>query len=160
MAQTSKKQSESEEKLARVAHEIMIAAGHCALITIDSTGRPNARVMDPFPPEKGSVVWLATNPKTRKVKDIKRDPRVTLFYFDKAGMGYVTLIGQAELVQDAKEKERRWKEEWRTFYPNRSKDYLLIRVIPEKMEVVSVKHNIVGDSQTWTTPTLNFNSQK
>jgi len=150
----------SKDSLIVAAREIMKAAGYCALITVDSSGQPQARVMDAFLPEDDMVVWLATNPKSRKVKQLRRDSRVTLFYFDQDGLGYVSLIGQAKLINDAEEKARRWKEEWEPFYPNRETDYLLISVIPEKLEIVSVKHNIVGDNETWATPTVFFNDSK
>ena len=55
--------------------EIMSAAGTCTLITLDQEGRPRARVMDAFLPEDDFTVWFGTNPKSRKVAQIKNDPR-------------------------------------------------------------------------------------
>ena len=52
----------------------MISAKTCALITLDSEGRPRVRVMDPFIPENDFTVWFGTNPKTRKVEQIKNNP--------------------------------------------------------------------------------------
>ncbi|MFQ5651726.1 MAG: pyridoxamine 5'-phosphate oxidase family protein [bacterium] len=148
-----------KDNLLAAAREIMTAARYCALITVDASGHPQARVMDPFLPEDDMVVWLATNPKSRKVEQLRRDSRVTLFYFDQGGLGYVSLIGHAQLVNDPEEKASRWKEEWQQFYPNRETDYLLISITPEKLEIVSAKHNIVGDSKTWAAPTLLFDDQ-
>jgi len=65
----------SKDSLIVAAREIMKAAGYCALITVDSSGQPQARVMDAFLPEDDMVVWLATNPKSRKVKQLRRDSR-------------------------------------------------------------------------------------
>ena len=53
--------------------------------------------------------------------------------------------GIARLVNDPKEKAKRWKERMEAFYPDRAKDYLLIEVTPEKLEVVNVKKGILGD---------------
>jgi general stress protein 26 len=148
----------SEEQLIVTAREIMATARYCALITLDSSGRPQARTLDPFPPDENMVVWLGTNPRTRKVAEIRRDPRVTLYYFDPEGQAYVTISGIARLVNDPKEKAKRWKDEWKDFYPDRAKDYLLIVVKPEKLEVVNVTKGIVGDPKTWKPPTVNFTS--
>src|SRR5258706_15685338 len=64
------------QTLISTAQEIMKAARYCALITLDSNGRVHARTMDPSPPEENMVVWLATNPKSRKVAEIRRHNHV------------------------------------------------------------------------------------
>ncbi len=143
-------------RLKDVAKEIMLASGTCALITQDHKGRSRVRTMDPFPPENDFTVWFGTNSKSRKVDQIKKNPRVTLYYFDNRSMGYVTLHGSAQIVNDPEEKEKRWKEEWEAFYPNKAEDYLLIKVSPEWMEIISVSHGIVGDQKTWKPPIILF----
>ncbi|MCK4561948.1 MAG: hypothetical protein KAT78_03510, partial [Flavobacteriaceae bacterium] len=50
-----------DNDLINVAKEIMIEAGTCALITLDETGVPRVRAMDPFIPEKNLTVWFGTN---------------------------------------------------------------------------------------------------
>jgi general stress protein 26 len=150
----------SREQLLVAAREIMSAARYCALITLDSSGRPQARTLDPFSPDENMVVWLGTNPRSRKVVAIRRNPRVTLYYFDREAQAYVTITGLARLVNDPKEKAKSWKDEWKDFYPDRAKDYLLIAVTPEKLEVVSVKKGIVGDPYTWQPPSVSFRKHK
>jgi len=140
----------SEDSLTSVALEIIESAKYVALITLDADGHPQARVMDPFAPEENMTVWMATNPQSRKVEQIKADDRVTLYYFDNAGLGTVSLMGTARLVNDPTEQAKRWKSGWEAFYPDRDSSYLLIQVRPEFMEVVSVKHGLRGDPVTWT----------
>lgn len=103
----------SREALLAAARAIMDAARYCAVITTDKAGRPQARTVDPFPPDTDMVVWFATNPKSRKVAELRRDPRVTLHYFDSRSpqLGYVTLLGRARLVDDPAEKQKRWNHE-------------------------------------------------
>jgi len=148
------------EKIIAAAKELMIATRYCALITVDASGRAHTRAMDPFPPEQNLVIWLATNPRSRKVAEIRRDSRVTRYYFDSTAQGYVTIYGRARLVNDPKAKSRHWKEEWKAFYPDREKDYLLIAVTPEKLEVVIEKKGIVGNSAAWTPPSVTFPREK
>lgn len=146
-------------KLVDAAREIMAASRTCALITLDHEGRSRVRVMDPFLPESDFTVWFGTNPKSRKVVQIKKDPRVTLYYFDSNSSGYVMIHGIAQLVDDPKEKEKRWKDVWKQFYPDKPEGYLLIKVSPEWMEVISYSHGIVGNPTTWEPPIVLFDSK-
>ena len=52
----------------------------------------------------------------------------------------------------------RWKEQWDAYYPNKKDDYLLIKVSPDWLEVVSYKHEILGDKKTWAPPRVLFNN--
>ena len=140
----------------QVAKEIMVNAKNCALITVDSLGVAHARAMDPFLPEDNFTVWLATNPKSVKVRQIEKNPKVTLYYFDAKNVGYVTLQGIASIVNTIEAKEKFWKSEWQNFYKNRTTDYILIKFLPKKATVISEKYNLLGDSLTWRTPQINF----
>ncbi len=146
----------TRDELIAVAREIMLAARYCALVTLDSRGRPQVRTMDPFPAGEDLVVWLGTNRKSAKVAEIRINSRVALYYFDSATQGYVTISGIARLVDSRQEKAKRWKDEWKAFYPDREKSYLLIAVTPEKLEVVNEKKGITGDPIMWTPPAVTF----
>lgn len=137
-----------------VAREIMLAARYCTLVTVGEAGRPQARTMDPFAPEADLTVWLATNPKSRKVAQIQRDPRVALHYLDLKSEDTVTLYGQARLVADASEKRNRWKDEWKEFYADRDTGYGLIAVTPERVEILSPARGFPNDPMTWEPFTL------
>jgi general stress protein 26 len=106
------------------------------------------------------IVWLGTNARSRKVAELRHNPRVTLYYFDRDSQSYVTIYGTARLVNDPQEKAKRWNDEWKSFYPDRAKDYLLIAVTPEKLEVVSDSRGIVGDAKTWRPPSIRFPRKK
>ena len=143
-------------ELMNAAREIMTAANTCALITLDEEGRPRVRVMDPFLPENDFTVWFGTNPKSRKVNQIKKNSDVTLYYLDSDASGYVMIHGTAQLVDDPKQKEKYWKVGWKAFYPNKNEGYLLIKVSPEWMEVLSISRGITGDPTTWKPPVVLF----
>lgn len=144
--------------LLSVAREYIQSVRYCALITVDSTGKPHARTMEPFQPDENMVVWFGTNRNSRKVQEIRNNPRVTLYYSDDRGEGYVSIIGTASLVDDPKKKAVRWKEEWDEFYRDQKESYLLIKVIPEKLEILNYKHSILGDTETWGTLSVEFNT--
>ena len=146
----NKKASESTDtNIKAVAKEIMTNANTCALITVDTNHRPRVRMMGTLKPEPDFTVWFGTNPKSRKIEQIKQNPEVTLYYQEEGNSGYVMLQGTAQIINDNKEKDIHWKNEWKPFYPNYPDDYLLIRVTPNWLEVVSYKHNILGDQETW-----------
>jgi general stress protein 26 len=135
------------------ARRLMIAARYCALITVGEDGQPQARTIDPSPPDGRMVVSFATNPSTRKVREIERDPRVTLYYFDERSPGYVTVIGTARRVADS-EKEKRWLEKWTPFYPGGAGAAVVYDVTPLRIEIVDVAARIMGDAQTWLPPSV------
>lgn len=140
---------QSEIKLKKAASEIIESSGTCALISLDKDGQPRSRAMDPFPPDDDFTIWFGTNAKSRKVEQIKNDARVTLYYLDSDGTGYVSIYGEAQLVNDKKLKEKYWKKEWEAFYPDKESDYLLIKFTPVWMEIICESRGINGDYETW-----------
>lgn len=112
--------------------------------------------MDPFAPGDDMVIWLGTHRRSRKVDQIRNDPRVAIHYLAPGGSGYVSISGTARLVDDPSEKARHWKQEWEQFYPDAEADYLLIAVTPETLEVVDYDTGIVGDPDTWEVPSVQF----
>src|SRR5262245_16849343 len=101
----------SRTAIIEAATDIMRLARYCTLVTIGSDGRPQARIVDPFPPEADLTIWIATNPLTRKIEDIRRDPRVTLLYFNQSQSEYVTVLGTARIETDGSVKASHWKPE-------------------------------------------------
>ena len=142
----------------KAATGIMQRARYCTLVTLGEGGHPQARIMDAFPPEGEMVVWMATNASSRKVDQIRKDPRVTLSYFDSTTMSYVTLLGRAALVADPAEKAKRWKDSWTKLYrdANRGDDYLLIKVTPTRLEVSAEGEGIKHDPKTWRATVVDF----
>ena len=61
-----------KDTLIKAAREIMLSTHFCALATIDSTGLPQVRTMNPFPLKDDMVIWFATGRKSRKVKDMRK----------------------------------------------------------------------------------------
>ena len=155
----SAQQPPGDETLIEAAREIMESSHWAALVTLSESGAPRARTMDPFPPDSQFVIWMGTNRLSRKVEEIKKDPRVLVYYQDPRGAGYVTITGSARLVNDPVEKERRWKSEWEAFYPDREETYLLIAVTPQRLEVVNYRAGVAGDSATWGVPAVEFDRQ-
>lgn len=141
--------TEGEIALIETANEIIESSYYCTLVTIDKEGQPKVRVMEPFKPDDSYEIWLATNPKSRKVQEIKINSKSTVNYFDKTELSYVSLMGNAFIVNDETIKSQKWKEGWEQHYKNKKEDYLLIRFVPESLELVSYTKGYTGDKITW-----------
>jgi general stress protein 26 len=146
----------NRDTIITAARKMMETARYCALITLDETGHPTARTMDPFLPEDNMVVWLGTNINSKKVQEIKNDSRVTLYYQSPNEVGYVLIKGHAFLVDDTLMKQKFWKNEWSRFYSKEKSNYTLIKIIPDKLEIIDYQHGISGDIKTWTAPYVKF----
>ncbi len=132
----------------------MGAQTYCALVTVDETGRPQVRTMNPFPPEDDMTVWFATNTRSRKVREMRRDPRVTLYYADhQNAIGYVALAGRAVLVDDRQEILKRKRAYWDQAFPG-LRNLVLVKVVPERLDVLNYKAGLKVDPQTWRTPSI------
>jgi general stress protein 26 len=142
----------NRDSVISAAREIIGHVKYCALISIDSTGDASARTMNPFPPEDDMSVWMATDSRTRKYDEIKKNPNVTLYYANHASAeGYVTIKGKALLVDDMAEKMKRKRDYWEQAFPD-FKYLILIKVVPERLEVVNYKHKMYGASVGWSAP--------
>ena len=146
--------ADERARLIAAAREIMGAQTYCALVTIDETGRPQVRTMNPFPPEEDMTVWFATNTRSRKVREMRRDPRVALYYSNHANaIGYVQLTGHAVLVADAQEILKRKRAYWDQAFPG-LQNLVLIKVVPERLDVLDYKAGVQADPETWRTPSI------
>ena len=133
------------------ARDVMTHARYATLATNGPGTQPQARIVDPMPPDKDMVVWIGTNVRTRKLAEIRLNNHVTLLYFDAKRLEYVTLLGVGDVVTDKIEKAKHWKAEWAPFYKKgaASDDFALIRVRANRLEVVSPSHKLMNDSTNW-----------
>jgi general stress protein 26 len=158
LAQTGAGAPPDRAAVIKIATGVMQRARYCTLVTIGEDGHPQARIMDAFPPEGEMAVWMATNAFSRKVSEIRRDPRVPLSYFDAKTTSYVVLLGRASLVSDPAERAKRWKDAWAKLYKdgNRGDDYLLMKVTPIRLEVSAEGEGVKHDPTTWRATVIDF----
>ena len=142
----------------KAALEISSKARYAAFITIGPDGQPQARIVDALGPDADFTVWVATNPATRKVADLARDPRATLQFFEGSFPGYVTFVGTAAVVTDPEVRAVHFKEEWGPFFKDkfRGADFALLKFVPKRLEIVSQAHGLVNDPKNWRPVSLEF----
>ena len=141
--------SQQEKEILTASRKIIKDCYFGTLINIDQNKKPRARAMEPFDPEDDFTIWMATNPKSRKVAQIKNNSQVTMHYFDKNNLGYVSLMGNAFIVNDNVIKSQKWKDGWEQFYQNQEEAYLLIKFVPETLELISIPTGFTGNENTW-----------
>ena len=145
-----------EQKVLNSAKGIISRAYFGTLITENEQGESKARLMEPFAPEEHFVIYLATNPKSRKAQEIKHNPQATLHYVDEPRTGYVSLYGKIFIVKDDSVKKTHWKNGWEKFYPNKSDGYLLLKFVPDYLEVISIRDSLTGDATNWHPSRVDF----
>jgi len=138
------------------AREIMNETTYCALVTVDATGQPQIRTMNPFPANDEFITWFATSRTSRKVKEIKNNPKVCVYYADHVtAKGYVNITGTAEVIDD-KELLLKMKREYWNGIPNWQDIFVLIRIEPESLEVINYKHGLTNAPDTFKAPSIVF----
>lgn len=138
------------------AREIIRETTYCALVTIDSTGQPQIRTMNPFPADDQLITWFATSRTSRKVREIKQNPKVCVYWANHvSAKGYVNITGTAEIIDD-KELLLKMKRDYWEGIPNWQNKFVLIKIVPKTLEVINYKHGLNNDPNTFKAPWINF----
>jgi general stress protein 26 len=135
---------QTPEAMLKAAREVMTAAEYCFLVTVDDSGQPQARLMQQFPPTPDFTIWMGTNPRSRKVAQIRARPRTAVACSDTKGPAYLTLTGRARIVDDPAERLKHWRADWDIHYPGGpgGPNFVLIEFVPERLELISAAHQI------------------
>lgn len=140
----------------KAALNIINQSQFCALITIDEEGIPESRMMQTLPVEEDFVIFLGTNPNTQKINQIKNNPNVSVYYTESNSTGYVNIQGKAEIINSKLLKDKYWKDGWESFYPDKEKDYILIKINPIKLQLVSYASGFVSKHSDWRAVEVDF----
>ncbi len=144
------------DSIVSAARDIINNSHYCALVTLDSSGQPQARTMSPFPLNDKLEFWFATNRKSRKVGEIRNDSRISVYYADHTNaVGYVSITGKALIIDD-KELLKKKKREYWDGIPGWQDIFVLIKIDPETMDVVHYGKGISGNSDTGRSPSITF----
>ncbi|MDX1541227.1 MAG: pyridoxamine 5'-phosphate oxidase family protein [Geminicoccaceae bacterium] len=115
--------------------------GFAMLATHAPGGAMHARPMVAKRGSSEGELWFFTYADSRKVREIRSEPRILLTYAEPKGQDYVSLNGTAEVVQDAGKVKELWREPLRTWFPKG----------PEDPEIALLKVEIV-DAEYWDSP--------
>jgi general stress protein 26 len=146
----------NRDTITLAAHEIINETTYCGLATIDSLGQPQIRTMNPFPVKDDFVIWFATSRTSRKVREIKENPKVCVYFANHiTAKGYVNINGSATVI-DNKELLVQMKREYWNGIPGWQDKFVLIKIIPKSIEVINYKHGLNNDPNTFKAPSITF----
>ncbi len=137
----------SIEYILEAVRDTIEQAGLCFLITITEKKEAGARLMQPFPLEDDFSVYLGAGANSDKVDEIQRHQLVTLAYQNQQENGYVSLMGSATIIKDTSLRRKYWREDFSEYWPGGpdGQEYILIHVVPYKIEVMNFERNITPE---------------
>lgn len=144
------------DSIISAARDIIQSTPYCALVTLDATGQPQVRTMNPFPLGDKIEIWFATSRTSRKVVEMRNDPRVTVYYADhNNATGYVSINGKATIIDD-KELLIKMKRGYWENIPNWQDIFVLIKITPTTIDVINYKKGVNGEPGTDRSPSVTF----
>ncbi len=147
----------NRDTLIVAAREIISETTYCGLATVDSTGQPHIRTMNPFPLKDDFIIWFATSRNSRKVREIRNDPGVCVYFADhKVAKGYVTITGKAMVIDDRDLLISMKRAYWEGI-PGWENIFVLIKIIPETIEVINYRHGLNNDPVSFRAPSIIMN---
>ena len=90
------------------ARSMLRKTKYCFLISNSERNWPSARMVQPIIDFDTLVVWIGTNPTLRKIKEIEKDPNVTLAFGDDKEDANLIIYGKASIVRDLHERRKHW----------------------------------------------------
>ncbi|MCX7756873.1 MAG: pyridoxamine 5'-phosphate oxidase family protein [candidate division WOR-3 bacterium] len=125
----------AKERIVAIMKETL---NHAYLATTDKD-QPIIRSMTPIV-EDDMTIWLITYSNSRKIKQIKKNPKVCLFFTKQPdGDKTVCVLGKAQIVTDLKTKRYVWQishYDPSSYFPRgpEHSPFCVLKVIPTKIE--------------------------
>jgi general stress protein 26 len=106
------------------------------LTTRGEDGHFRARPMAMRQRVRGEEIWFATSISSKKVRDLERDPRCALIFFEASSGDTLSVSGTGEVIRDRKLLRELWEASWQRWFPEGpdGRNLALLRVIPEHVE--------------------------
>ena len=138
----------NKSEINRQCLEIMATAPAVFITVIGADGFPRTRAMlnlrnrTQYPNhshlyaqhDEDLMVFISTNTTSKKREEIEANPRIGLYYSLPESFLGLSLIGQAEIINDMEIKRDVWAEGWENYYQevgtHEDPDYTLLRVLP------------------------------
>jgi len=127
----------SRDEGIRKLREMIKGVEFCMMTTVDEQGHLHSRPMATNDADEfDGQLWFFTYGRSHKADEVSRNHQVNLSYADPKSQNYVSLSGLAHLVRDKDEIRRRWKPQYKAWFPNGTDepDIALLRVDVEKAE--------------------------
>ena len=130
------------DQLLNAVRGLMKTTEYCFFITRGGDGQSQARLMQPYDPENDLTIYFGASPASRKVRELQKQSRVSLAFFNQQETAYVTLLGTATITDKPDLVRKYWRANWNDLFPGgpEGDDYLLIKFVPERIEMMNYAH--------------------
>ncbi|MEM1484863.1 pyridoxamine 5'-phosphate oxidase family protein [Oscillospiraceae bacterium PP1C4] len=108
--------------------------------SVDEQGFPYTKAM--YPPRERIGIrtfYFTTNTSSLRVEQFAKNPKASIYFYDKRFFRSVLLLGTVEILTDATIKEKIWHDGDERFYPLgvTDPDYCVLRFTAEKGRYLS-----------------------
>jgi general stress protein 26 len=80
-------------------------------------GYPHIKAMMKMENEGLNRIWLSTNTSSRRVGQLTRNPKASVYLVDFNQWKGLMLAGDVEVLRDPESKKRLWREGFERYYP-------------------------------------------
>ncbi|MBA7665447.1 hypothetical protein ES703_73517 [subsurface metagenome] len=94
-------------------------------------GYPNIRALIKMENEGLKTIWFSTNTSSRKIPQLKKNPKACVYFVDFDKWMGLMLVGTTEIRKDSKSRERLWRDGFEKYYPKgvNDPDYSVLRFV-------------------------------
>lgn len=137
------------ERIRAECRRVMGVAAAVTVSTLDPDGAPSTRAMfnlrrqAAFPSlaplfaehEQSLLVYLATNTSSEKVRHLRRDPRVSLYFCLPESFHGVMLSGEAVFEPGLAIRRALWQPGWEIYFPAgvEDPDFTVLSLLPRRV---------------------------
>lgn len=130
-----------------VAKDTTAKVPNCWAVTADQHGGANARVVQPFFSQLNQDGWIVrflTGGNSRKTTEIASSGRICLGYQYDPEQAYVTLVGEAIVIDDRGFIKEQWRSAWNIHFPEGPSDVnaVIVEVTVGRIEVMNLARGI------------------
>ena len=90
--------------------------------TNSDDGYPNMKAMVKMKNNGLKEIWFGTNTSSLKVSQVRKDPKVSVYFLDTEQAEGLMLVGKAEIIDDIDIKKEFWKEGDERYHPKGVED--------------------------------------
>lgn len=135
-----------EKEIKQRCLKLMETADAAYLSTISDDGFPHTRMMGNLRNEQQCkiakelfadhdedfMIYMLTGSSSPKMKQIRANPRVSVYYANAAEIHTLLLVGEVEELDDLDLKKKIWQEEWKIHWPGGAEDpeFVLLQLTP------------------------------
>ncbi|MDT8717714.1 pyridoxamine 5'-phosphate oxidase family protein [Clostridium sp. 19966] len=121
-------------------------ANSCKFAMVGSNGEdgfPNIKSMIKIENEGLEKVWFSTNTSTKRVAQFRENPKACVYFSDFDNWSGLMLVGNIEVIEEPKIKERFWSEGCEVYYPLgvTDPDYCILCFTPKWGNYYKSLHN-------------------